>query len=174
MRDRRHGRWSALVGVTALAFSLLTAAPALADEAPDGLQAVSIPADAEIIEATAPELGPELPAEGSAAQAVSPPVDCLGQTAAYGAEGCFKHYGDTVWAGDTEKDGMSAAIGIYTDYGRAAAVCINNRGVNTWATCKYDYWEKGHVQLRVFRYDSDTDTFYQPEKWSSWIPVDGA
>lgn len=68
---------------------------------------------------------------------------------------------------------MSSAVGVYTDYGRASFVCINSGGSGSWATCNKDYWEKGDVQLRVLRYDGDTDTFYQPEAWSGWIPVDG-
>ncbi|MEU3833466.1 hypothetical protein [Streptomyces microflavus] len=183
MRENWRIKVSVVAGVSALAFSALMAAPAVADEAADGLQEVQMPAGVKIVEglapvagADAPSLEPEADAPFSAAAAAkaAPAANtCLGSTAAYGAKGCFQHNGDIVWAGDTQKDGMSAAVGVYTDYGRAAEVCINKLGVNTWATCNKDYRETGNVRLRVFRYDGDTGKFYQPESWSGWIPVDG-
>lgn len=181
-----------LAGVAALAFSALTAAPAPAAQPTDALQEVEMPAGARIVEGLAPEAGADVPSledradvpslkdravapalSVSAARAAPAANTCLGTTAAYGAKGCFQHNGDIVWAGDTRKDGMSAAVGVYTDYGRAPAVCINKLGVNTWATCDKDYRESGNVRLRVLRYDGDTGKFYQPESWSGWIPVDG-
>ncbi|MFD5902200.1 hypothetical protein ACFV6B_26075 [Streptomyces microflavus] len=183
MRENWRIKVSVVAGVSALAFSALMAAPAVADEAASSLQEVQMPADVKIVEglapvagADAPSLEPEADAPFSAAAAAkaAPAANtCLGSTAAYGSKGCFQHNGDIVWAGDTQKDGMSAAVGVYTDYGRAAEVCINKLGVNTWATCNKDYRETGNVRLRVFRYDGDTGKFYQPESWSGWIPVDG-
>lgn len=150
----------------------LAATPALADSAPDEPQEVSMPAGTEIVVGVAPALGAAVPSTDSAlAAAASHP--CLGTTSTYGARGCFQPYGDVIWSRDTERDGKSSAVGVYTDYGRASSVCINKGGVDTWATCNKDYWEKGNVQLRVLRYDSDTGKFYQPEDWSGWIPVDG-
>ncbi|WP_393057564.1 hypothetical protein [Streptomyces sp. LN549] len=172
MRERMRGRWAVLGGVAALAFSIPTTAPALADESAPALQEVSVPAGAEVIRGTAAVPGAEPSRVGLFAAAPSS-SECLGPVAAYGAQGCFQHYGDTTWSGDTVADGMSAAVGVYTDYGRASFVCINNQGAGTWATCKKDYWEDGDVQLRVLRYDGDTGKFYQPEAWSGWIPADG-
>lgn len=168
MRERKRRRWGVPGGVAMLAFSILTATPARADESVEGLQGVSIPAGAEIVAGAAVEL----PQVGLSKAAPSS-GECLGPVAAHGVQGCFQHYGDTVWAGDTVADGMSAAVGVYTDYGRASFVCINNKGAGNWATCKKDYREGGNVQLRVLRYDGDTGKFYQPEAWSGWIPVDG-
>ncbi|WP_103534308.1 hypothetical protein [Streptomyces sp. SM11] len=185
MRGNWRSKLSVLVGASALAFSAVTATPALADDAPEAPLEVQVPADVEIVEGIAPEPGTEVPfpvggtettgtADAVASAMAAPPSNtCLGATAAYGSSGCFQHNGDIVWAGDTKKDGMSAAIGVYTDYGRAEAVCINKLGVNTWATCNKDYRETGNVRLRVLRYDGDTGKFYQPEAWSGWIPVDG-
>ncbi|EGJ73803.1 hypothetical protein STTU_1014 [Streptomyces sp. Tu6071] len=127
----------------------------------------------KITEGVAPAPGTPLPDMSDVAKASSPGSTCLGKTAAYGSNGCFQHNGDIIWAGDTEKDGMSAAVGVYTDYGRPAEACLDTLGVNTWATCNKDYSEKGNVRLQVWRYDGDTGKFYQPEAWSSWIPVDG-
>ncbi|MFB8105372.1 MULTISPECIES: hypothetical protein [Streptomyces] len=185
MRENWRIKVSAIAGASALAFSALTATPALAEEPAGGLQEVEMPAGVMIVEGLAPDPGADLPSlepeaetadAPSATQAAAkaaPTNTCLGATAAYGAKGCFQHNGDIVWAGDTKKDGMSAAVGVYTDYGRAAEVCINKLGVNTWATCDKDYRESGNVRLRVLRYDGDTGKFYQPESWSGWVPVDG-
>ncbi|CAM5726440.1 hypothetical protein SBADM41S_09116 [Streptomyces badius] len=57
---------------------------------------------------------------------------------------------------------MSAAVGVYTDYGRAEEVCVNKLGVNTWATCNKDYRESGNVRLRILRYDGDTGKLTSP------------
>ncbi|WP_327713538.1 hypothetical protein OG912_25135 [Streptomyces sp. NBC_00464] len=168
MRERKRRRWGVPGGVAALTFSILTATPALADESVEGLQQVSIPAGAEIVEGTAAE-----PPRVGLSKAAPSSSACLGPVAAYGVQGCFQHYGDTIWSGDTVADGMSAAVGVYTDYGRASFVCINKQGAGSWATCKKDYWEEGDVQLRALRYDGDTGKFYQPEARSGWIPVDG-
>ncbi|MFY0509036.1 hypothetical protein ACOMD4_01315 [Streptomyces anulatus] len=203
MRENWRSKLSVLAGASALALSAVTATPALADDAPVSPQEVQMPADVKIVEggatdpgATAPfpadqedQAGPvesvdpagpvETPVPGGqaeavgAAKAVPSSSTCLGSTAAYGTSGCFQHNGDIVWAGDTKKDGMSAAVGVYTDYGRAEEVCVNKLGVDTWATCNKDYREGGDVRLRVLRYDGDTGKFYQPETWSGWIPVDG-
>ncbi|MFJ4969568.1 hypothetical protein [Streptomyces sp. NPDC088755] len=183
MRENWRIKVSALAGASALAFSALTVTPALAEDAVDSLQEVQMPADVKIVEGVAPEAGTDLPsfepeadapsAVQASAKAVPSANTCLGSTAAYGVKGCLQHNRDIVWSGDTKKDGMSAAVGVYTDYGRAAEVCINKLGVNTWATCDKDYREAGNVRLRVLRYDGDTGKFYQPETWSGWIPVDG-
>ncbi|MFE1369971.1 hypothetical protein ACFW84_37825 [Streptomyces anulatus] len=203
MRENWRSKLSVLAGASALALSAVTATPALADDAPVGPQEVQMPADVKIVEggATGPwaavpfpadqddQAGPvesvdpagpvETPVPGGQAEAVGAAKaapsssTCLGSTAAYGVSGCFQHNGDIVWAGDTKRDGMSAAVGVYTDYGRAEEVCVNKLGVDTWATCNKDYREGGDVRLRVLRYDGDTGKFYQPETWSGWIPVDG-
>ncbi|MFH9609995.1 hypothetical protein [Streptomyces sp. NPDC017448] len=191
MRGNRRSKLSVLAGASALALSAATATPALARDAARAAVEVSMPADIGIVEgvATAPGAEPgtdtPFPADedetGTAgkaeavvsAQAAPPSSTCLGGTAAYGAKGCFQHNGDIVWAGDTQKDGMSAAVGVYTDYGRAAEVCVNKLGAATWATCNKDYRESGDIRLRVLRYDGDTGKFYQPEAWSGWLPVDG-
>lgn len=187
MREKWRSKVGVLAGASALAVSVVTVTPALADGVPVGPQEVRMPADVRIVEggATAPgetvpfPAGPAGPAEGATpggrAEAVAAPSSsaCLGSTTAYGASGCFQHNGDIVWAGDTKKDGMSAAVGVYTDYGRAEEVCVNKLGVDTWATCNKDYREDGDVRLRVLRYDGDTGKFYQPETWSGWIPVNG-
>ncbi|MFE7627265.1 hypothetical protein [Streptomyces sp. NPDC057509] len=167
-----RGRLGALTGAAVLAVSVMTTMPALADESPGELREVTLPPGTEIVMATpvAASKGTSAPAS---ADAGGLPAECLGVTASYGAVGCFQHYGDTVWSADTQADGMSSAVGVYTDYGREPAVCVNPRGVGTMATCKYDYWEKGNVQLLVMRYDGDTGTFYQPQARSSWLPVDG-
>ncbi|MEU6500885.1 hypothetical protein ABZ895_15140 [Streptomyces californicus] len=189
MRNNWRSKLSVLAGASALALSVVTATPALADEAPETLVEVQLPTGTSVIEgsATAPGAEPgDLPfpadedeavAAGKASPVASakagPSNTCLGGVAAYGVQGCFQHNGDIVWSGDTKKDGMSSAVGVYTDYGRAAEVCVNKLGVNTWATCNKDYRESGNVRLRVLRYDGDTGKFYQPESWSGWIPVDG-
>lgn len=203
MRESWRSKLSVLAGASALALSAVTATPALADDAPVSPQEVQMPADVKIVEGGVTDPGAAVPfpadQEGRAgpvesvdpAGAVETPVPggraeavgaakavpssstCLGSTAAYGTSGCFQHNGDIVWAGDTKKDGMSAAVGVYTDYGRAEEVCVNKLGVDTWATCNKDYREGGGVRLRVLRYDGDTGKFYQPETWSGWIPVDG-
>ncbi|MGW9304568.1 hypothetical protein ACWHA3_27630 [Streptomyces cyaneofuscatus] len=183
MRENWRIKVSVLAGASALAFSALTAVPAVADEAVGDLQEVQMPVDVKIVEGLAPAAGSDVPSlepttdapfsAAAVAKAAPGSSTCLGSTAAYGVTGCFQHNGDIVWAGDTKKDGMSAAVGVYTDYGRAAEVCINKLGVNTWATCDKDYRETGNVRLRALRYDGDTGKFYQPESWSGWIPVDG-
>lgn len=185
MRENWRSKLSVLAGASALALAAVTATPALADVAPETPLEVQLPADVSIVEGITPEPGQEIPfpVDGTettgapdavmSAKAAPPSNTCLGATAAYGSTGCFQHNGDIVWAGDTKKDGMSAAVGVYTDYGRAEAVCVNKLGVNTWATCNKDYRETGNVRLRVLRYDGDTGKFYQPEAWSGWIPVDG-
>ncbi|MFE9458210.1 hypothetical protein [Streptomyces californicus] len=189
MRNNWRSKLSVLAGASALAVSAVTATPALADDASDTLVEVQLPAGTSVIEGSATPPGTEpgdlpFPADedeaataGKADPVVSakagPPSTCLGGVAAYGVQGCFQHNGDVVWSGDTKKDGMSSAVGVYTDYGRAAEVCVNKLGVNTWATCNKDYRETGNVRLRVLRYDGDTGKFYQPESWSGWIPVDG-
>ncbi|WP_433400204.1 hypothetical protein [Streptomyces sp. CA-146814] len=187
MRENWRIKLSVLAGVSALAFSALTVVPAVAEESAGGLQEVGIPAGVRIVEGSAPADGVDIPslepeaeaepgktgAFSVAAKAAPAANTCLGSTAAYGVKGCFQHNGDIVWSGDTRKDGMSSAVGVYTDYGRAAEVCVNKLGVNTWATCDKDYRETGNVRLRVLRYDGDTGKFYQPESWSGWIPVDG-
>ncbi|MFI8195580.1 hypothetical protein ACIF6K_03440 [Streptomyces sp. NPDC085942] len=191
MRGNRRSKLSVLAGASALALSAATATPALARDAAQAPVEVSMPAGIGIVEgvATAPgaEPGADAPSPADedetgtahkadavvSARAAPPSNTCLGGVAAYGAKGCFQHNGDIVWVGDTEKDGMSAAVGVYTDYGRAAEVCVNRLGMNTWATCNKDYRESGNVRLRVLRYDGDTGKFYQPEAWSGWLPVDG-
>ncbi|WJV44271.1 hypothetical protein [Streptomyces flavofungini] len=173
MRANWRVKWSVLAGASALAVSAVTVTPALAEEPPGGLQEVQMPMDVEILEGIAPAPETPVPFMDGAPKAAAASGACLGSTAVYGARGCFEHSGDIVWARDTEKDGMSAAVGIYTDYGRPAAVCVNRLGVNTWATCDKDYREDGKVRLRVMRYDSGNGKFYQPETWSGWIPVDG-
>ncbi|MFK0146399.1 hypothetical protein ACIQUZ_15090 [Streptomyces griseus] len=185
MRENWRAKLSVLAGASALALSAVTATPAQADDAPAAPLEVQLPADVSIVEGVTPEPGTEIPfpVEGTetagapdavvSAKAAPPANTCLGSTSAFGSTGCFQYNGDVVWAGDTKKDGMSAAIGIYTDYGRAEAVCVNRLGVNTWATCDKDYRESGNVRLRALRYDGDTGKFYQPEGWSGWIPVDG-
>ncbi|MFI0931840.1 hypothetical protein ACH4RG_08880 [Streptomyces sp. NPDC021019] len=192
MREKWRSKVSVLAGASALAVSVVTVTPTLADHVPVGPQEVRMPADVRIAEggATPPgETGPfpvepvepmgpvEGAASGGQAEAVVAAAPsssaCLGSTVAYGASGCFQHNGDIIWAGDTKKDGMSAAVGVYTDYGRAEEVCVNKLGVDTWATCNKDYREDGNVRLRVLRYDGDTGKFYQPETWSGWLPVNG-
>ncbi|MEW2313436.1 hypothetical protein AB0918_33160 [Streptomyces sp. NPDC006864] len=195
MRENWRSKSSVLAGAAALALSAVTVTPALAhpavtatlafaDDVPQTSVEVPLPADVRIVEGLTTEAGTEAPLPGDeggttepvgvmAAKAAPPSNACLGATAAYGASGCFQHNGDIIWAGDTEKDGMSAAVGIYTDYGRAEEVCINKLGVNTWATCNKNYRESGNVRLRVLRYDGDTGKFYQPEATSGWLPVDG-
>ncbi|MFF8499186.1 hypothetical protein ACF07L_00830 [Streptomyces anulatus] len=200
MRENWRSKLSVLAGASALALSAITATPALADDAPVSPQEVQMPTDVKIVEGGATDPGAAVPfpadeadeadeAEQAgpvetatpggqteavgAAKATPSSSTCLGSTAAYGTSGCFQHNGDIVWAGDTKKDGMSAAVGIYTDYGRAEEVCVNKLGSGTWATCNKDYREAGDVRLRVLRYDGDTGKFYQPETWSGWIPVDG-
>ncbi|MGC5529317.1 hypothetical protein [Streptomyces sp. SR-10] len=194
MRENWRSKLSVLAGASALALSAVTATPALADDAPVSPQEVQMPADVKIVEGgvTDPGAAVPLPADEAeqagpvetatpggqaeavgAAKATPSSSTCLGSTAAYGVSGCFQHNGDIVWAGDTKKDGMSAAVGVYTDYGRAEEVCVNKLGADTWATCNKDYREGGDVRLRVLRYDGDTGKFYQPETWSGWIPVDG-
>ncbi|MFJ7409432.1 hypothetical protein ACIQWZ_01320 [Streptomyces sp. NPDC098077] len=185
MRENWRSKLSVLAGASALALAAVTATPALADGAPEAPLEVQLPADVSIAEGVTPEPGLEIPfpVDGTgttgaldavlSAKAAPPSSTCLGATAAYGSTGCFQHNGDIVWAGDTKKDGMSAAVGVYTDYGRAEAVCVNKLGVSTWATCDKDYRETGNVRLRALRYDGDTGKFYQPEAWSGWIPVDG-
>ncbi|OKJ57945.1 hypothetical protein [Streptomyces sp. CB02115] len=194
MRENWRSKLSVLAGASALALSAVTATPALADDAPVSPQEVQMPTDVKIVEGGATDPGAEVPFPADqedqavpvgtpvpggqveavgAAKAAPSSSTCLGSTAAYGVSGCFQHNGDIVWAGDTKKDGMSAAVGVYTDYGRAEEVCVNKLGVDTWATCNKDYREGGDVRLRVLRYDGDTGKFYQPETWSGWIPVDG-
>ncbi|MFE9695664.1 hypothetical protein [Streptomyces sp. NPDC006270] len=199
MRENWRSKLSVLAGTSALVLSAVTATPALADDAPVSPQEVRMPANMKIVEGGATEPGAAAPSPAERAEPAAPagpavsagPAGtmeaeavgtaqaapssntCLGSTAAYGASGCFQHSGDIVWAGDTKKDGMSAAVGVYTDYGRAAEVCVNKLGVDTWATCNKNYGEGGNVRLRVLRYDGDTGKFYQPETWSGWIPVDG-
>ncbi|PCG85726.1 hypothetical protein CIB93_12440 [Streptomyces sp. WZ.A104] len=172
MRENRRSKLSVLAGASGLALSAVTAAPALADDVPESPREVEMAADVKVVEGIAPALGPAA-GPAAAAEAATASDTCLGSTAAYGSSGCFQHNADIVWAGDTKKDGMSAAVGVYTDYGRAEEVCVNNLGVNTWAGCDKDYRESGNVRLRVLRYDGDTGKFYQPEAWSGWVPVDG-
>ncbi|MFD5700548.1 hypothetical protein [Streptomyces lasiicapitis] len=173
MRAKLRVKLSVLAGASALALSVVAATPALADDSSEGLEEVQMPADVEVLEGVAPVPGTAVPFIGGASKAAAASGTCLGATSAYGAKGCFQPHGDVVWSHDTEKDGMSAAVGVYTNYGRAAAVCINKLGVGTWATCNKDYSEDGDVRLRVLRYDGDTGKFYQPQAWSGWIPVDG-
>ncbi|MFH9760072.1 hypothetical protein ACH4MJ_08930 [Streptomyces anulatus] len=197
MRENWRSKLSVLAGASALALSAVTATPALAEDAPVSPQEVQMAADVKIVEGGATDPGATVPfpadeaeqaeqagpvqtatpggqAEAvGAAKATPSSSTCLGSTTAYGVSGCFQHNGDIVWAGDTKKDGMSAAVGVYTDYGRAEEVCVNKLGADTWATCNKDYREGGDVRLRVLRYDGDTGKFYQPETWSGWIPVDG-
>ncbi|MFJ3594522.1 hypothetical protein ACIQUY_34590 [Streptomyces sp. NPDC090231] len=123
----------------------------------------------EIVEATAPPAG-TAPA-GSATVLADHP--CIGWTYAYGSTGCFQAYGDVIWAMDTKADGMSAAVIVNTNYGRAPYACVNSMGNGTSGRCDKDYWESGDVRLQVLRYDYDTKNFYQPEAWSGWLPVDG-
>lgn len=178
MRARMSGRWAVLGGVTALTTSLLTSAPARAEEPLNALRKVLFPVSAiDLITADTvedvPTVTPKEPFPTTLSQAATTTGACLGATASYGAEGCFQHNGDTTWVADTVADGMSAAVGVYTDYGRPSFACINNQGAHTWAICKKDYRETGNVRLRILRYDGDTKKFYQPESWSGWIPVDG-
>ncbi|MEW2347521.1 hypothetical protein AB0904_07600 [Streptomyces sp. NPDC006684] len=186
MRNKWRAELGVLTGASALVLSAVTASPVAADETPPatargdegpppGWREVEMPPGTKIAEGVAPARDAPLPdvKAAAAAAAAGPPSSCLGATAAYGAGGCFVPYGDIFWVGDLRKDGMSAAVGIYTDYGRAPDVCLNKNGVNTWVTCNKDYREDGNVRLQVWRYDSGTGKFYQPEAWSSWIPVDG-
>lgn len=173
MRVDWHPKLGVLVGASALALTVVTATPALADDSSGDLQEVEMPADVEILEGVAPAPETTVPFLAGMPKAAAASDTCLGDASAYGVKGCFQHNGDVVWSRDTEKDGMSAAVGIYTDYGRASAVCINKLGVSTWATCNKDYREDGKVRLRVMRYNAETGKFYQPESWSGWIPVDG-
>lgn len=103
-------------GVVSLALSAFGVSPAQADDQPPtGLVKVEVPADMEIVEATAPPAG-TAPA-GSATVLADHP--CIGWTYAYGSTGCFQAYGDVIWAMDTKADGMSAAVIVNTNYGRA-------------------------------------------------------
>ncbi|MFE9252226.1 hypothetical protein [Streptomyces sp. NPDC007088] len=189
LRGVHKVRRGALTGAAALACAAaLLATPAAAGEEPADSDA-AFPAGATLSEGVdqspatdgATEAGPEtapdatVSARSAAATSASsgPPSDCIGRTAAYGSSACFVPDGDVVWVLDTEKDGMSAAAGIYTDYGRAPEACLNKSGVNHWVKCDFDYSEKGRVQLRAFRYDTDTDKFYVPEAYSDWLPVNG-
>ncbi len=158
MRENWRSKLSVLAGASALALSAVTATPALADDAPVSPQEVQMPADVKIVEGGATDPGAAVlfpadqagpvesvdpagpvgtPVPGGQVEAVgaakaSPSSStCLGSTAAYGVSGCFQHNGDIVWAGDTKKDGMSAAVGVYTDYGRAEEVCVNKLGADT-------------------------------------------
>ncbi|MFF1738057.1 hypothetical protein [Streptomyces sp. NPDC058247] len=173
MSENWRIRFSVLCGASALALSVVTGAPAQADDSSGDLVEVEMPADVQIVEGVTPEPGAALPSLEGTSRATAASSTCLGTTSAYGSKGCFQHDGDIVWAYDSEADGMSAAVGVYTDYGRAAEVCINSLSAGTWATCNKDYSEDGNVRLQVLRYDGDTGKFYQPEAWSGWIPVDG-
>ncbi|QDQ09516.1 hypothetical protein [Streptomyces spectabilis] len=173
MRANWRVKRSVLAGASALALSVVVATPALADEPSGGLEEIQMPGDVEIIEGVAPAPGTVEPLAGGMRKAAAVSGACLGSTSIYGAKGCYQPGGDIVWSRDTEKDGLSAAVGIYTDYGRPAAVCINTLGADTWATCNKDYRENGNVRLRILRYNGDNGKFYQPESWSGWIPVDG-
>ncbi|MEV0443758.1 hypothetical protein AB0I84_25795 [Streptomyces spectabilis] len=174
MRENWHVKLSVLAGASALALSAVVATPAWADESSGGFEEVQMPEDVEIVEGVAPAPGTvDPPMGGTYKAAAAASGACLGATSIYGAKGCYQPRGDVVWSRDTEKDGMSAAVGIYTDYGRPAAVCINTLGADTWATCDKDYRESGKVRLRILRYNGDNGKFYQPESWSGWIPVDG-
>ncbi|WP_199781380.1 hypothetical protein [Streptomyces sp. SPB074] len=166
VRGRRLGRWGTLAGAAALGGALLGTGPAsAAQEAPEVVEGVDM--------GTAGPLAESGTEAARAATATTAAPSCIGTTAAYGATVCFVPYGDVVWVLDTKKDGMSAAGGVYTDYGRASRVCVNSAGVNHWVKCDYDYWEKGNIQLRALRYDSGTAKFYVPDAWSDWLPVDG-
>ncbi len=169
MRGRRLGRWGALAGAVVLGGALLGTAPAsAAEEAPEIVEGVDMGTQGPLADTGA--------ADGMATRAAAETTaapSCIGTTVAYGSTVCFAPYGDVVWVLDTKKDGMSAAGGVYTDYGRGSRVCVNKAGVDHWVKCDYDYWEKGNVQLRALRYDSGTGKFYVPDAWSDWIPVDG-
>ncbi|WP_431034267.1 hypothetical protein ACQYWQ_11540 [Streptomyces sp. P6-2-1] len=168
VRGRRLGRWGSLAGAAVLGCALLGAGPAgAADEAPEVVVGVDMGTRGPFAES-----GAEGAAPRASAAATSAPT-CIGTTVAYGSTACFVPYGDVVWVLDTKKDGMSAAGGVYTDYGRSSRVCLNKAGVNHWVKCDYDYWEKGNIQLRALRYDSGTAKFYVPDAWSDWLPVDG-
>lgn len=195
LRGVHKVRRGVLTGAAALACAAaLLATPAAAEDEPARPEATTLPAGTTPTEgvdqgpaidaATAPqpETAPDATASASTATASAssaatsasgPPSDCIGRTAAYGSSVCFVPEGDVVWVLDTEKDGMSAAAGIYTDYGRGAEACLDKSGANHWVKCDFDYSEKGNVQLRAFRYDTDTDKFYVPEAYSDWIPVNG-
>ncbi|SCE68253.1 hypothetical protein GA0115257_101147 [Streptomyces sp. LcepLS] len=168
MRGRRLGRWGALAGAVVLGGALLGTAPAsAAEEAPEIVEGVDMGTQGPLAETGADGTATRAAAETTAAPS------CIGTTVAYGSTVCFAPYGDVVWVLDTKKDGMSAAGGVYTDYGRGSRVCVNKAGVDHWVKCDYDYWEKGNIQLRALRYDSGTGKFYVPDAWSDWIPVDG-
>ncbi|MFH8989335.1 hypothetical protein [Streptomyces sp. NPDC017940] len=162
-----------LAGASALVLPVTAAPPAPAADPTGHLVEVPMPADVEIVEGVVPAAGTPVPSLGGTPRAAAAAEACLGATSAYGAKGCFQPHGDIIWSRDTEKDGMSAAVGVYTDYGRPAAVCVNRLGADTWATCDKDYREDGNVRLRALRYNGDNGKFYQPETWSGWIPVDG-
>lgn len=166
---RVNGRLKTAVagGALALALSAFGVSPVEADDGqPTGLE-VEMPTDLKITEATEVPEG----TEPSAAAAATHP--CIGYTATYASSGCFQAYGDVIIAKDLLADGKSAAVGVFTDYGRAAEVCIVSFGAGTTGKCDMDYWEKGNVQLKVLLYDYDTDEYYQPIAWSDWLPVDG-
>lgn len=165
-----NGRLKLAVAGSALALAMSTfgVSPAQADDQqPIGLE-VEMPANLKITEATEVPEGAET-ADAAAATATHP---CIGYTATYASDGCFQAYGDVFYATDLLADGKSAAIGIFTDYGRVEEVCIVSLGAGKRGKCDLDYWEKGSVKLEVLLYDSDTNKFYQPVAWSGWLPVD--
>ncbi|MET8554112.1 hypothetical protein ABZV64_03965 [Streptomyces sp. NPDC004959] len=168
VRGRRLGRWGALAGAAALGCGLLgTGSAHASEEVPETVEGVDMGTQGPFAES-----GPDAEATRAAEETTAAP-SCIGTTVAYGSTVCFVPHGDVVWVLDTKKDGMSAAGGVYTDYGRASRVCVNKAGVNHWVRCDYDYWEKGNIQLRALRYDSGTQKFYVPDAWSDWLPVDG-
>ncbi|MDT0420296.1 MULTISPECIES: hypothetical protein [Streptomyces] len=174
-RENWRVKLSVLGGAAALALSISAAAPATADDAPSGQwQRVELPVGTIIEDAVAAPTDAPAPTPGGLTKAAPPSDTCLGMTVTYGSSGCFQHYGDIIWAKDTESDGMSAAVVVTTDYGRAPFACVHKGGAGTWGTCNKDYREDGNVKLQVLRYDSDTDSFWEPRAYSGWIPVDGA
>ncbi|MGW1186145.1 hypothetical protein ACWD7Y_22670 [Streptomyces drozdowiczii] len=156
------------VAGSALTFALSTfgVSPVQADDQqPPGIE-VDMPADLEITEATEVPKGSE-PSSGSSTH------PCIGYTTTYASSGCFQPYGDVFYVTDLLADGRSAAVGVFTDYGRAKQACVFSLGAGKTGKCDWDYWEKGNVKLEILLYDRATKGWYQPEAWSDWLPVDG-
>lgn len=90
---------------------------------------------------------------------------CISTT---GSKVCYKADGDKIYVKDTKKDGFSAVMRWYTDYGRWGT-CRNKLGYGKWGVCdknfaEYDsngdhYW----LNYRASRYNGDTNKWVEPE-----------
>ncbi|WP_433873178.1 serine/threonine-protein kinase [Saccharopolyspora sp. CA-218241] len=181
--SRGPRRWPWLAAVAAVVVvgavaALLASRPTeiagrvAAPEGPPSAAATSAPTSASAeVPATSPGLEPPPRTEAESEPAV-PRATRYCRTLEHGGvargTGCFKPYGDRVYAHDTRADGMSIRTDVATDYGRTEE-CRDIGSGGPEVECEFNLSEKGRMRFQVELWDDGkrvTET-----RWTEYFPI---